>query len=257
MVWRPVLAGFVGLALASAGALAEPPRQVLIATEGAFPPFNFLDGAGEPQGFEIDLGRALCEATAAQCTFVLHEWEGIVRALLAKEYDAIMSSLHITANRKARIAFSRPYYLVPPALIGRKDSDLNDASRASLAGRTIGTVADSHHAAFLEHAYKDATIRTFGKLEEANLDLFVGRLDLVLADKLALWRFLQSREGKSCCRFVADVPADPAFYGEGVAVGLRKEDGSLKDAFDKALAAIKANGVYDRIRAKYFAFDVK
>jgi polar amino acid transport system substrate-binding protein len=256
MGWRRVLAGFVGLLLAAAGASAEPPREIRIATEGAFPPFNFLDATGEPQGFEIDLARALCEAMAARCSFVVHEWDGIVRALLAKEYDAIVSSLHITESRKKRIAFSRPYYLVPPALIGRKDGDLNDASRASLAGRTIGTVADSHHAAFLEHAYKDATIRTFGKLEEANLDLFVGRLDVVLADKLALWRFLQSREGK-CCRFVADVPVDPAFYGEGVAVGLRKEDAALKDAFDAALATIKANGVYDRVRAKYFPFDVK
>jgi polar amino acid transport system substrate-binding protein len=256
MGWRRVLAGFVGLLLAAAGASAEPPREIRIATEGAFPPFNFLDATGEPQGFEIDLARALCEAMAARCSFVVHEWDGIVRALLAKEYDAIVSSLHITESRKKRIAFSRSYYLVPPALIGRKDGDLNDASRASLAGRTIGTVADSHHAAFLEHAYKDATIRTFGKLEEANLDLFVGRLDVVLADKLALWRFLQSREGK-CCRFVADVPVDPAFYGEGVAVGLRKEDAALKDAFDAALATIKANGVYDRVRAKYFPFDVK
>jgi polar amino acid transport system substrate-binding protein len=256
MGWRRVLAGFVGLLLAAAGASAEPPREIRIATEGAFPPFNFLDAAGEPQGFEIDLARALCEAMAARCSFVVHEWDGIVRALLAKEYDAIVSSLHITESRKKRIAFSRPYYLVPPALIGRKDGDLNDASRASLAGRTIGTVADSHHAAFLEHGYKDATIRTFGKLEEANLDLFVGRLDVVLADKLALWRFLQSREGQ-CCRFVADVPVDPAFYGEGVAVGLRKEDAALKDAFDAALATIKANGVYDRVRAKYFPFDVK
>ena len=118
-------------------------------------------------------------------------------------------------------------------------------------------MADSHHAAFLERTYKDAEIRTYGKLDEANLDLFIGRLDLVLADKLALWRFLESREGKNCCRFVADVPVDPAFYGEGVAVGLRKEDAALKAAFDDALATIQANGVYDRIRAKYFPFDVR
>lgn len=257
MGWRSVLAGLVALPLVTATALAEPPRRIRIATEGAFPPFNFLDGAGEPQGFEIDIGRALCAAMAAECTFVLHEWEGIVRALIAKEFDAIMSSLHITAARRKRIAFSQPYYLVPPALIGPKDSDVPDASPASLAGRKIGTVADSHHAAFLEHAYKDATIQTFGKLDEANLDLFIGRLDLVLADKLALWRFLESREGKSCCRFVADVPVDAAFYGEGVAVGLRKEDAGLKEAFDRALETIKANGVYEGIRARYFPFDVR
>lgn len=254
---RSVFGGLVGLAFTVAGALAETPRRIRIATEGAFPPFNVLDAAGEPQGFEIDLGRALCEAMRAHCTFVVHEWEGIVRALVAGEYDAIMSSLHVTEPRKKRIAFSKPYYLVPPALIGPKDSEIRDAAPASLAGRSIGTVADSHHAAFLQHAYKDAEIRTYGKLEEANLDLFIGRLDLVLADKLALWRFLESREGKGCCRFVADVPVDRAFYGEGVAVGLRKEDVELKAAFDAALATITANGTYNRIRARYFPFDVR
>jgi polar amino acid transport system substrate-binding protein len=82
------------------------------------------------------------------------------------------------------------------------------------------------------------------------------RLDLVLGDKLALTRFLDSREG-ACCRLVADAPFDPAFYHPGVGVGLRKEDAALKALFDQALDAVIADGTYDRIRAKYFSFDIK
>jgi polar amino acid transport system substrate-binding protein len=251
----------LGLALSAAaqdqrtpGGRPEP-RTIRIATEGAFPPFNYMEG-NEPQGFEIDLARALCEAMGATCAFVIHEWDGIIKGLLTKNYDAIMASLAITDRRKARIAFSKPYYLIPPAFIARKEAEIGDVSPGALAGKTIGTVEGSHHEAFLKARYPDADIRTYGKLEEAQLDLLTERIDLVLGDKLALSRFLDAREG-ACCRFAGDPPVDPAFYGEGVAVGLRKEDKELKDMFNRALERIKADGTYDRIRAKYFAFDTK
>ena len=227
-----------------------------IATEGAFPPFNYLDSNGEPQGFEIEIGKALCQEMAVTCTFVAHEWDGIIRGLLAKDYDAIMASLAMTPRRKARIAFSKRYYFIPPAFIGPKDSDIRDVSPAALAGKRIGTTENSNHAAFLEARYADADIRVYGKLDEANLDLLTGRIDLVLGDKLALSRFLEEREG-ACCRFIADVSADPEFYGEGIGIGLRKEDKDLKDRLNRALERLIADGTYDRIRSKYFAFDTK
>ena len=227
-----------------------------IATEGAFPPFNYLDANSEPQGFEIDLGKALCQEMGATCTFVIHEWDGIIRGLIAKDYDAIMASLAITPRRKMRIAFSKRYYFIPPAFVGAKDSDIRDTSPAALAGKRIGATENSHHAAFLEARYPDADIRVYGKLDEANLDLLTGRIDLVLGDKLALSRFLGEREG-ACCRFVADAPAAPEFYGEGVGIGLRKDDKELKERFNRALERLTANGTYDRIRSRYFAFDTK
>jgi len=235
-------------------AAAQPTLR--IATEGAFPPFNYLDSNSDPQGFEIELGKALCQDMAVTCTFVVHEWDGIIRGLLTKDYDAIMASLAMTPRRKARIAFSKRYYFIPPAFIGAKDSDIRDVSAAALAGKRIGTTGNSHHAAFVEARYPDADLRVYGKLDEANLDLLTGRIDLVLGDKLALSRFLEAREG-ACCRFVADPPADPEFYGEGVGIGLRKEDKDLKDKLNRALERLIADGTYDRIRSKYFAFDTK
>ncbi|MDQ4136810.1 MAG: transporter substrate-binding domain-containing protein [Pseudomonadota bacterium] len=256
--WRllgPVLLGF-GLALSAVAQDRSPgePRTVRIATEGAFPPFNYMEG-DEPQGFEVDLGKALCEAAGLTCTFVIHEWDGIIKGLLAKEYDAVMASMAITDKRKARIAFSKRYYLIPPAFIARKVAETDDVSPGALAGKTIGTV-EGHHAAFLQARYPNAELRTYAKGDDADLDLLTGRIELVLGDKLALSRFLKSREG-ACCRFVGEPPADPAFYGEGVAIGLRKEDKELKERFNQALERIKADGTYDRIRAKYFEFDTK
>ncbi len=183
----------------------------------------------------------------ARCSLVPHDWDGIIRGLLDHDYDAIMSSLEITERRKRRIAFSRRYYRVPPALIGPKDADLGHLRAEALAGKRIGAVDRSEYASYIQSLHKRAELRTYGKLDEANLDLLTGRLDYVIGDKLALTRFLSSREG-SCCRLVADVPADPAYFGHGFGIGLRREDEVLKVQFDRAIAKVMADGTYDRIR---------
>jgi polar amino acid transport system substrate-binding protein len=248
---------WIGLGLVWNGpASALEDTGIKVAVEGAYPPFNYLDQNGELQGFEVDLLKALCETMQTRCTLVQHDWDGIIRGLLNREYDAIVSSLQITERRAKRIAFSKRYYLIPTTLIGVADDPIQEFGPAALAGKTIGAVDRSHHLRYLEAHYKGSEIRVYGKLEEANLDLLTGRLDYVLGDKLALSTFLASQEG-ACCRMIGDVPFDPAVQGQGYGVGLRQDDAALKARFDGAIAAVMADGTYDRIRAKYFPFDIK
>jgi polar amino acid transport system substrate-binding protein len=252
-------AGVLLLALASTGprmAGAADALSIRIAVEGAYPPFNYLDQSNELQGFEVDLLKALCDAMKARCTLVTHDWDGIIRGLINREYDAIMSSLEITERRAKRIAFSRPYYRIPTAFMGRKDDELRPLTPEALEGLTVGVADQDEHIAYLRSLYKGTEVRVYGKLEEANLDLLMGRVDLVLSDKLSLAKFLGTREG-ACCRFAGDAPFSLAHHGHGYGIGLRKEDQDLKAAFDDAIARVMADGTYDRIRARYFAFDVK
>jgi polar amino acid transport system substrate-binding protein len=257
-------AGLLGLGVAlllSTGVPAQDNRivdnrTVRIAMEGAAPPFNYLDASHQLQGFEPDLARALCDVMRVQCSLVTHEWDGIVRDLINREYDAIMSTLAVTERRQKRIAFSRRYFLMPSSVLALKDAPVTDVSPEALAGKRIGTTDRRDHVALLEGRYKDAEMRLYGKVEDAILDLRAERIDAVLGDKLALTRFLEDRDGE-CCRIVADVRPDPAHEGRSVAVGLRKEDEDLKAAFDAAIGKIMADGTYDRIRARYFPFDVR
>jgi polar amino acid transport system substrate-binding protein len=251
---RRIAGALAATVLALSPALAQERRSVRIATEGASPPFNYIEN-NAPQGFEVDLGRALCDAAHLNCTFVLHEWEGIIKGLLAKEYDAIMASLAITPKRKGRIAFTKRYYKIPTAFVGPKESEIRSVTPDALAGKRIGAIEGREHAAFLQDQYKVSDIRVFGQIDDANLDLLTGRLDLVLGDKLALSRFLESREG-ACCRFIGDAPPGPNSE-EGVGIGLRKEDEDLRQAFDAAIDQVIRDGTYDRIREKYFSFDIK
>ncbi|SCX95311.1 transporter substrate-binding domain-containing protein [Microvirga guangxiensis] len=230
---------------------------IRVAIEGAYPPFNQIDPAtNELQGFEVDLLKRLCEVMESSCEIVQHEWDGIIKGLINREYDAIMSSLEITEKRQKRISFSDPYYRIPAVFIGSREMKSGEVTPQALAGKKIGTIERSDHETYLRTFYTNSEIAPYAKADEANLDLLVGRLDAVFGDELLLSRFLQSREGE-CCHVLGDAPADPAYRREVYGIGLRKDDEALRERFNRAIAQVKADGTYDRIRAKYFSFDIK
>ncbi len=254
-----ILACLVGWAMPATAQDKEAVQKpvIRVAVEGAYPPFNFTDQNNELQGFEVDLLKALCNAMKAECTLVPHQWDGIMRGLVNREYDAIMSSLEITERRQKRIAFSDPYYRLPAVFIGSKDTPIGQVTPQALAGKTIGATDRSDHETYLKQFYKDSEVELYAKQVEATLDLLVGRLDAVFGDKRSLTRFLESREGSACCHILGDAPKDPAYRYQSYGIGLRREDDDLRTRFNAAIAQVMVDGTYDRIRAKYFPFDIK
>jgi polar amino acid transport system substrate-binding protein len=235
---------------------AEPKwKEVRIASEGARPPYNYLDN-NELAGFEIDLGRALCQRMKVTCQFVMQDWDAMIPGLLDHQYDAIMAAMEISDEAREKIAFSEPYARMPSAFVTTRKAQFKDLSPAGLAGKAIGVVAGGAHQAYVEDLYATSDIHTFPTLEDAILDLAEGRVDVVMGDKDEVTDFLDKNKEGQCCRMVADVPRDPAYFGEGIGVGMRKGDKDLKSMFNKALADLKADGTFAQIRAKYFKFEI-
>ncbi len=230
--------------------------EVRIASEGARPPYNYIDGNNELAGFEIDLGRDLCVRMKATCRFVAQDWDGLIPGLLANQYDAVMAALEITDAAREKIAFSNPYVRMPSAFMAAKDSAIADTTADGLKGKSIGVEAGGAHESWLNDVYKESDIHPYATLEEAILDLAEGRVDLVIGDKDALMDFLKTRKEAQCCALVADAPHDPAYFGDGIAIGLRKQDLGLKAKFDTALAASIADGSFARIVARYFDYRI-
>ena len=247
----------LALLVVPCGARATPgiPDHLTIASEGARPPYNYFDG-DRLAGFEIDLGADLCRRLAVSCTFVAQDWDDMIPGLLAHRYDAIMAAMEITDARDKQIAFSMPYVRMPSAFLVRKDTSLAAATPAALAGRRIGVEQGGTHQAFLEKIYPDARIDTYGSLSDAILDLEAGRVDAAIGDKDAIVTFLKTRRDARCCKILADVPRYPAFFGDGIGIGLRKGDAALRAAFDKALVASMADGTFAKISARYFDFPI-
>ena len=251
IIWGIVLAA----ALACGAAQAKDWKKIRIGTEGAYPPFNFVDKSGELQGFDIDIAKAICDKLKAECSFVAQDWDGIIPALLANKYDAIVASMSITDERRQRVAFSDKYYNTPARFVAKKGAKL-DATAAGLEGKTVGAQRATTHASYLEDNFKDAEIKLYGTQDEANLDLANGRLDAVLADATVLYEWLEKTDEGKCCAFVSEPIVAPKWFGEGVGVALRKDDKELAAMVNKAIAEIRADGTYEKINKKYFPFSI-
>ncbi len=243
------------LALA-AGTAAADMKKVTLGTEGAYPPFNWIDENGDLQGFDVEIGNALCAAANLECTWAVQDWDGIIPGLLAKKYDAIVASMSITEERKKKVDFTGKYYTTPAKFVRMKGSDI-EITNEGLDGLAVGVQRATIHENFLRDNYGDiVTIRAYATQDEANLDFVAGRVDLLLADSMALQGgFLDTPDGADA-EFVGPDFTDPRWFGDGAGIAVRKGEGELLDALNGAIVAIRADGTYKTINDKYFDFDV-
>ena len=253
---RPVLISLL-LAAASATALAQAPdwKKVRIGVEGAYPPFSEVGSDGKLKGFDIDMAFALCAEMKAECVLVQQEWDGMIPALQAKKFDAIIASMAITEERKKVVAFTDKYYNTPPWVVG-KGALAKDVSPAALKGKKIGVQRTSVHDRYATQYYKDSEIVRYAKQDDVFLDLAAGRLDATVCDSVAADRgFLRTPAGKGFVHLGNPVD-DPAIFGTGSGIAVRKADTALQQKFNAAIAAVRANGTFKKVQDKYFDFDV-
>mgnify|MGYP000193641276 CR=1 FL=1 len=238
------------------GASAKDWDTVRIGTEGAYPPFNFYDTNNELQGFDVDIAEALCDKMEVKCELVAQDWDGIIPALLANKYDAIIASMSITEERKNTVDFTDKYYNTPAQFVAQKGSGITDTSPEGLKGKTLGAQSATTHATFLEDLYPDADVKLYGTQDEVNADLVSGRLDAFISDSVVSYEWLEKTDDGKCCELIGDTYTDVKYFGDGAGIAVRKEDEDLKQMFNEALAEIIADGTYKTINEKYFPFSI-
>ena len=241
-------------ALALGCVSAAQAETLRIGVEGAYPPFSSITPSGELVGFDIDIAKALCEEMAVECTLVDQDWDGIIPALLARRYDAIIASMSITEERKQVVDFTDKYYHTPAAFVAR-DGDEFDFD-GGLDGVRVGVQRATTHDTYVTDNFPQAQVVRYGTQEEANLDLVAGRIDMMLADSIALDEgFLKTDAGQGF-DFTGPRPTDPRWFGEGAGIAVRKGEDDLRERLNAAIVAIRESGVYEEIQGRYFDFDV-
>ncbi len=250
---KKLLASGVAAAILSVGVASAEEVKIGIAAE-PYPPFASLDSSGNWVGWEIDVINAVCAAAELDCVITPVAWDGIIPSLTGQQIDAIMASMSITEERMKTIDFSDPYYNTPAVIVADKSMDI-EATPESLAGKVVGIQASTIHQAYAQEYFKDAELRVYQTQDEANQDLFAGRIDATQADSIAMADFVNSDAG-ACCEIKGAVADDPAILGRGVGAGVRKGQDDLREALNKGIAAILADGTHEKITSNYFSASI-
>lgn len=224
------------LALTAGMAMADAHSVVRMGTEGAYAPWNFINDAGEVDGFERELGDELCARAELTCEWVTNEWDSIIPNLVSGNYDTIIAGMSITAEREEVIAFTQGYTPADPSTYLALDADL-DVTTAVIAAQT-GTI----HASFV--AEQGWTVVEFATPEETLAAVRGGEADAVLADQSFLTGAL---EGQSEL-----VMLDRSeILGGGVGMGFRQSDEDLLATFDAAIQSMKDDGSLNTLIEKW------
>ena len=235
-----LLAAATILALSAA---AQAQETVRIATEGAYAPWNFLDDAGKPAGYEVDLANAICEKAAITCEIITNEWDSIIPNLVAGNYDVIMAGMSVTDERKQTVDFAEEYKPADPSrFVAAPGAGIDFAA---LTGKRIGAQGGTIQEAYAQAELAEGnTIVAFGTADQAMADLAGGNLDIILADGA----YLEPIVATGQVEFVGE----PVIIGGGVAPALRKDEPELLKTFNDAIGALKADGTVDTLIAKWF-----
>jgi ABC-type amino acid transport substrate-binding protein len=229
-------------------------KVLRIGTEGAYPPFNYVDDKGKLSGFDIDIARALCSEMQVQCEFVAVPWVEIIDDLEAGKFDLIVASMAYTEERAKRIAFSDPYYRSHAVFVGNAEK-YRDISPEALTGARIAAGEGTMHADFLQNVYAAKnTILITKDQPEAQAALKDGKVDLILADAIDLMSFLDAGDDARF-DFIGD-PVTSDLLQSTSHITAKKSGIALLEDVNAALKRIRLSGVYDRVNDKYFPFSI-
>ncbi len=253
-------------------------QTIRIGTEGAYPPWNNLNSAGELEGAEIDFGNEACKRMGVTCEWVTQDWDGIIPALLQGKYDIIIAGMSITEERKEKVNFTNGYMtdgarfavlknsgLANLNIAGMAKVNLNNAGGkeqaaigqliAAMDGKTVCVQSSTIHQNFLEkHMSGAVEVKLYQAVDDHNLDLAAGRCDAVLADVGSIIDFMESDGG-------IDVAfTGPTFsggvFGDGVGGAVRKEDADILEMWNAAIAEMSKDGTTAEITKEWFGRDI-
>lgn len=237
--------------LSSAHAMAQ--ETLRYGLESQYPPFESRNAQGELVGFDIELGKAICQAGNFDCKWVESSFDALIPALQAKKFDAINSAMNITEARAKSIDFTKPIYRIPTMLIIKEGEKLQPTAEA-LKGKTIGVLQGSIQETYAKKHWEPqgVTVTSYQDQNQVYNDMVAGRLDGTLVMSAAGQSgFLEKPQGKGFA-FAGKAVEDDTLLGSGIGFGLRKGDTRLKGELDAAIAKVQTDGTVTKLAAKYF-----
>jgi polar amino acid transport system substrate-binding protein len=221
-------------------------------TEVDYPPFNFAGPDGHPQGFNVDLARMMCEEIKLACTMQMRRFETLVTALNANQADAAIASIAATVEMRGKVDFSDPYYRTPARFVAKRDSPIDEPLPEKLEGKKVAVVAGTAHEAYLKALFTEVEVRAYPSSDVARLALRKGDVDLMFGDAISLAFWLNGTDSENCCSFRGGPYMDSRYFGEGIAIVVKKGNDTVRLALNWALFRVWEQGRFTDLWLRYF-----
>jgi len=221
-------------------------------TEVDYPPFNFAGPDGNPQGFNVDLARMLCEELKLACTIQMRRFETLLAALDQNRGDGVIASIAVTPEMRAKVDFTDPYYRTPGRFVARRDSPIDNPLPEKLEGKKVAVVAGTAHEAYLKALFTEVELRPYPNAEVARTALRQGEVDLLFGDAVSLAFWLNGTDSANCCGFRGGPYMDSRYFGEGVGVAVKKGNETIRLALNWALFRVWEQGRFTDLWLRYF-----
>lgn len=222
-------------------------------TETDYPPFNFTGADGNPAGFNIDLARLICEEIKVTCTVQMRRFETLVDAINGNRGDAIIASMAVTPQLRAKLDFSDPYYRSPARFASRRDAAIAEIKPELLESKKVGVIAGTAHEAYLKAFFTDAQIINFPNDDALRLALRRGDIDFIFGDAFSLAFWINGTDSADCCAFSGGPFVESRYFGEGIGIAVKRGNDVLRQAINWAMFRLWEKGKYTDLWLRYFS----
>lgn len=264
-----LLAALLGIVAASAGAIAQTSGAIEsdepISTQRAvirfltaddYPPFNSRDEEGVLTGLNIDLARAICQELGATCDITARPWNLLLQEIRDGKGDAVAAAHKVTAKALEFVNFSDRYFYTPGRFAVRREMRPVSATPSGLEELKAGVVAGSPHEAYLQRFFPNTAVSAFNTPEIARLALQNRQVDALFGDGISLSFWANGSLSRNCCRLLDGAFFEPAYFGDGLAIGVNKKDRDLLGQINGALERIRESGQFSEFVGRYFPIRV-
>ena len=242
------IAGLAVCAAVQARTLDEIKKdgKIIIATEGAYPPFNYFQGS-KLSGFEVELGDAIAKKMGLAVEWKALSFDALLAGLRQDRWDVVMASFGITEDRAKAVSFTSPYYCSGGVIVA-KDPAIHTVD--SLNGKTVAVQTGTTYMENVKKLSGVKEVKNFPQDTDARSALLNGRVDAWVSDRFVAKTALASNN-------TAGLKMGDFVFVEKIAAAVKKGNSSLSAAYDKALAEVMADGTYQAISDKYMKEDIR
>jgi polar amino acid transport system substrate-binding protein len=226
-------------------------RSIRLLMDQDFPPFTYEAADGKAAGVSVDLALAACVELKLTCVVAAKKFDELMPALLNNEGDVIVSGLKIDETVLKKTAMTRPYFWSLGRFAVSIGSQIRSSDVRSLAGKRIGFVSNTSHAAWLEKYYSRSTLTAFASEAEMFEALRSGAIEALFGDDLRIVYWLAGSASRGCCKVLDGAYVDRNFFSRNLAFLARREDQSLVQGLDFALDRLQEKGVSGQIFSRY------